>query len=333
MSVRPQLTRRGRVVALVAVAGTAMGWWYGGRALNAVVVPAVTLLLVGFVTLGRGLDIEFRRRTPRHGYVGDAIHVELDVLSARPWTATVTDDVPDGLDGDGRSETVLDGDTLAYDLHLAERGIYTVGPTTVTIGDVFGLWERTVEDTATDTVVAFPPVRPLHESADLLSGYVGLTDEREQFDTIREYERGDALRDVNWKASAKRSGDLVVTEFAGQGATSRVTVGVEAPKHRADSSAEAAASVAAHLLDAGLEVGIVTPDVDVTPGAGGDTEREILTALARFDPGRLSDPDREAVDVVVSAPGSGRHVRIEVNGASHRFGEFVTASGEREGAA
>ncbi|MFB6199080.1 MAG: DUF58 domain-containing protein, partial [Halobacteriaceae archaeon] len=215
--------------------------------------------------------------------------------------------------------------TLEYDCTLLNRGVHTIGPIRVRATDVFGCWKREFFFGTTSRITAFPKVHSLYESANLLQGYVGLSDEREQFDTIREYQRGDALRDVNWKQSAKRNGDLVVTEFAGEGASTRVTIAVDPSGPRVDSTAEAAASVAVHLLDAGLRVGLVTPDSRVKPATGENQRRRILSTLARLDRGTLSQSREEEGEILIRAPQRGEHVSIGVGALEslQRFGELV----------
>lgn len=321
---RPTLTRRGRVVLGVAVLGVLMGWGFGGRSLNAVVVPALALLALGGLGVARIEEPTVERSAPEYGHAGGERTVELRVDADRSFAATVEDSVGDGLAGDGTIETVTDGRRLRYDVRLARRGVHALGPVRVTATDLFGLWERTFYFGHTDRVTVFPKVRPLEETADLLAGYVGLTEEREQFDSLREYEHGDALRDVNWKASAKRPpGELFVTEFVGEGATNRVLVAAEARGGRADSVAEAAASVTAFLLDAGLQVGVVTADGRVDPSAGNEHRRRLLTLLARLERGGMRSRHRREADVVVTAPEGGGHVRIDVDGSGHRFDELV----------
>lgn len=321
---RPALTRRGRVVLAVAVVGFLLGWGFGGRSLNAVVLPAAALLVVGGLSVARIDEPTVERRAPRYGHVGGHRTVELTVESDRPFAATVRDGVGDGLVGDGTMETVADGRSLAYEVRLARRGVHTLGPVRVTATDLFGLWERTFYHGHTARVTVFPKVRPLEETATLLRGYVGLTDEREQFDSLREYEHGDALRNVNWKASAKRpAGDLFVTQFAGEGSTNRVLLAAESVGQRADSVAEATASVAAHLLDAGLQVGVVTPDGRVDPSSGHEHRRRLLALLARLQQGRLRRRHSREADVLVRAPEDGSHVRVEVDRDRHRFDELV----------
>ncbi|MFB6218085.1 MAG: DUF58 domain-containing protein, partial [Halobacteriaceae archaeon] len=262
---RLSLTRRGRAVAAVAVVAALAGHLFGGRSLNAVVMPAVAVLAVGALGVGRVERPRVERIAPATGFTDESFRIELEVAASRPVAVTVRDSLGEGLAGDTARSLVPDGDGAIadYELTLAERGVHTIGPATATVTDVFGLWERTFVYEDTDTVLAFPRVHPLYEGADLVSGYVGITDEREQFDSVREYERGDALRDINWKSSAKRN-EFVVTEYAGEGATNRVTVAVErTSRDGADPAAEAAASVVAYLLDAGLSVGLAVPGATI----------------------------------------------------------------------
>lgn len=323
---RLALTRRGMAVLALAVAAVLAGHLFGGRSLNAVVMPAAALLVVGAVGVARTARPRAERIAPSSGFTGETVRVELDIAAPRPVALTVSDDIGAGLAGDTVRSLVPSGDgsTVAYELELTERGVHTVGPAAVTVTDVFGLWEREFVYDATDTVVAFPRVHPLYEGADLLSGYVGLTDEREQFDTVREYEHGDGLRDINWKASAKRN-EYVVTEYAGEGATNRVTVGVERPgdDRSGDAAAEAAASVVAYLLDAGLSVGLTLPGGDIDPGAGPDHRRRLFDVLARLEAG---GPPVEVSDADAVVRADAGEAYLDVGSTSRRFGDLVAAA-------
>jgi uncharacterized protein (DUF58 family) len=325
----PRLTRRGQAVVGLTALAALLAWSFGGRTLNAVVVPAAALLAAGALQVVRAPVPEVSRLAPERGHAGDSLPMELAVDGSPGVTAALRDTLPAGLGGEATFDTVPDGRTLRYDLRLRHRGVHEAGPVEVGLGDFLGLWERVERVDSRTTVTVYPRVHPLRETADLLSGYVGLTDRREQFDSVREYSPGDPLRDVNWKASAKRAGELVVTEYAGEGATNRVTVGVDAPGQRTDAAAEAAASVAAFLLEAGLAVGLVTPGETVPTGAGEDHRRRLYGALASFDGGTT---DGEA-DVRVQAPGDGTHVRVAVEGDAHRFGELLATDRDRSGGA
>ncbi|MFB6253821.1 MAG: DUF58 domain-containing protein, partial [Halobacteriaceae archaeon] len=262
----PKPTRRGYALMGIVVSSIVMGWVFGARSLNAVVMPALGMLLIGFY---QGIQIErpeFSRRAPPNGTVGESIPIKWDLDTQYQVTATVREEIADGLTGDNKANLVIGNNTFSYDLGLRRRGIHRIGPVDIKTTDVFGLWKREFFYGDTQTIAAFPKVQPLYESAGLLQGYVGLTDERDQFDGVREYQRGDALRDIDWKHSAKRNyGEFIVTEFAGEGATRRVNIAIDPAGPRVDSAAEATASVAAHLLEEGLSVGLITPIKTISP--------------------------------------------------------------------
>lgn len=323
------LTRRGQVVLAAALLGVALGYAFGGRSLNAVVVPAAALLVTTRLYVHTFPAPDVDRIAPREGHQGDRRTVELAVDAARSYPATVRDELAAGLRGDSELRTETDGRELAYEVELASRGVHAVGPCSVEATDPFGVWTVAFTVGDPERVTVFPRVHELQDTAALLTGYVGITDEREQFAGVREYEHGDPVRDVNWKASAKRPDGLAVTEYAGEGATDRVTVAVEALGPREDSVAEAAASIAAHLLDAGVAVGVATPDGTLDPAHGDPHRRRVLAALAEFGRGKLRQRHRDDAEIFVHAPRSGEHVTVTVAGEDHRYAEFV---GGRAGA-
>jgi uncharacterized protein (DUF58 family) len=87
-----------------------------------------------------------------------------------------------------------------------------------------------------------------------------------------------------------------------------LTVAAEATTGHADEMASAAASVATHLLDAGVAVALLLPDGRVEQ-AGGEPQREqVLRALARAGPGRV---EASETDIHVFADAGGTHVTVE----------------------
>jgi uncharacterized protein (DUF58 family) len=108
--------------------------------------------------------------------------------------------------------------TVSYDLRPPRRGLFPIGPLAVRFADPFGL--VTSEHTAGETsqLVVTPEVVPLGESGLAVpagDGEARIVQRRsvgDADDTItREYRRGDALRRVHWRASA-RKGDLMVRQ-------------------------------------------------------------------------------------------------------------------------
>ncbi|MFC4552904.1 MULTISPECIES: DUF58 domain-containing protein [Halorussus] len=319
------LTRRGWALVAVVVAAVAMAARFSPRALNAVVGPAVVALVAAAVQMRRAAQPDLKLRVPEYGFAGETATVSLDFDAPTPLSAVVALDAADGLDAsDDRVETTVDSGTVTFDVDLRERGVGRVGPVEVVAQDVFGLWKRTYRYPVEREVVVFPRIRRLRDAGDLaaLHREFGLNG-RERFDQLREYERGDPLRDVHWKSSAKRpDADLVVMEFEADEERQRIELLAEADEGRADDVAEAAASVATYLLEADLAVGLTVPGGRVEPGAGDEHLTELLSALARTSAGTVAGDRREDADVVVAGPKDSEEVRVTVGERTVTFGQL-----------
>jgi uncharacterized protein (DUF58 family) len=279
-----------------------MAAWFSARSLNAVVGPALVALAAGWFQVRRVGRPELRTETPEYGFAGETVTVSLDFDATRPLAGTVRLRAADGLDvRDPEVETTVADDSVTFEVALRDRGIRSVGPVEVVAEDVLGVWAEPYMHPVTDEIVVFPEVHRLRDASDLaaLRQQFGLGG-RDRFDQLREYERGDPLRDVHWKSSAKRPDeDLVVMEFEANEERERVELLAEAEGGRMDDVAEAAASVLTYLLDAGLAVGLTVPGGRVEPGAGEDHRTELLTLLARTSPGTVGEHRREGADVLV----------------------------------
>jgi uncharacterized protein (DUF58 family) len=309
-------TRRGVAVAAVAVAAAAAGATFGPRSLDAVVVPAgVTLLAAGAQLLA--LDApRVERRTPPPADPGTTATVRLAFDTDTPVTAVVRDHLPAGVDGDAEATALVGGDPLDYEVTYRERGEHTLGPATVSARDVLGLARRTFVVEGQETVLVYPRVyQPSPAVGERLRGLAApdAGADRGAFDHLREYVRGDSLRDVHWKSSAKRE-ELVVQEFADVGDRRVVTVAASAAAGRADAMAEATATVAVALLDEGASVSLATPDgrIRVAPGDAG----RLLAHLARAGAGDTPSAATPDTDVAVHAADE---VTIHIGGASWPF--------------
>lgn len=328
---KTHLTRRGRAMLGIAALATVMAWGFGSRSLNAVIVPSVALVVASWLIVYRLDRPSVDRDVAEAGYAGETRTVTLTLDAERSFTGSVVDRVPEAIGGDVTVETVVDERTITYDLDFDDRGVHRLGPAVVVARDLFGLWERSFFYPQTTEVVAYPRVRPLGATGRILERFVGSTDDREHFDGVREYQRGDSLRDVNWKASAKRPGEeLIVTTFAGTGTSEAVLVLASAEDGAAANRvAEATASVAGHLLDVGLDVGVVTDVGVVEPDSGDAHRRDVLDRLARMGTGAVRPRVREQADITVHAAGGDAPVQVDVGGSTHRFTEFVaTPAGE-----
>ncbi|WP_110182360.1 DUF58 domain-containing protein [Nocardioides solisilvae] len=161
---------------------------------------------------------------------------------------------------------------VTYRLRSEVRGHHEVGPMTIRVADPFGLVElgRAFHTTAPLTVT--PRTTPL-PPIPLGGAWSGAGDNRPRSFatgsaedvTVRDYRRGDDLRRVHWRSSA-RMGELMVRREE-QPWQSRATVVLDnrVGAHRGQGAASsletavsAAASVAVHLASRGYAVRLVT---------------------------------------------------------------------------
>ncbi|WP_222920112.1 DUF58 domain-containing protein [Natrinema sp. SYSU A 869] len=313
-----RLTHRGWTVVAVVFVAVVLGWQFGPRALNAVVVPLVVVLLAGLITVGRADRPRITRRPVEEGFIGEERAVAVAIETDGTAAATVRDTVGDGLSSttDPLAETTLAGeDTVTYDVRLEARGERRAGPLSITVSDLIGLVERRFEYEETTPVVVYPRVRELGGGpATDIQTLASVADRHvdEEFDHLREYHRGDPLRDVHWKTAAKRPDDeLVVTEYADDKDVGAVTVAAECLTDGDDEMASAVATVATYLLEQGATVAVTIPDGTRPPGSGRAHHRDILQLLAVAGPGELPDRTRRDADVLVRTDGDGTTVVVD----------------------
>ncbi|NHX35932.1 MULTISPECIES: DUF58 domain-containing protein [Halolamina] len=336
------LTRRGRAVVGVAALAVVLAAAFGARSLNAVVAPAAVALAAGYLQVRKTPDVVVERTPPANAHVGETEPAELSFRRrdgsalSRPFLGDVTERVQRGLqpvesadatvteraDGDSEItfETAVGDEPLTYEVAYEERGRHTLGPATVTATDAFGLFEREIDLRGTETTIVYPRVRRLgtvgRRSLGRLQEY-SRSDQRGEFEELREYVPGDPLRDIHWKTTAKRD-ELVVTEFAAETDAESVTVAAGANADGADAMAEATASVVLGLVGDGVPVELSLPrgEMRVGPEYGG--QQAMLRTLAVIEAGPIPDPD---ADVVIK--GRANDASVDVRGNQHRFAEMV----------
>ncbi|WP_336992353.1 DUF58 domain-containing protein [Leucobacter sp. VD1] len=133
------------------------------------------------------------------------------------------------------------------------RGVVPVGPLTVARRDPVGLLRREVTWPERHLVHVHPAIAVLPpNSAGLVRDLEGassrrLTDSDLSFYAVREYARGDAMRHVHWKSTA-RTGTLMVRQYE-ESQTARVAVLFDAirEEYQNDDEFELAVSVAASI--------------------------------------------------------------------------------------
>ncbi|MFB6300600.1 MAG: DUF58 domain-containing protein [Halobacteriales archaeon] len=320
-------TRRGWIVAITVVTAFLSGVFFGARGLNAVAMPGLLALIVAKIQVRRIPQPILEREMYRKGQRGRTVPVRLHFDVDKTFNAVVEDEISGGLSAIGNQTlTTISDIPVTYDLHLDERGAQSIGPATLRVRDVLSLEERTYEYTATQEILVHPAVHGLQgpRRQDLVMLYGGPGDDRQQFDQLRLYQRGDPLRDIHWKSSAKQpENELVVKQFTADEGTQTINVAAEATDGHADAMAEAAASIAVHLLNHGVNVVLSTPTGGTSAEAAADDEERLLDHLARTRSGRVNERGRRQADVVITSTDNG--VQVDIAGRPCSFAELAGA--------
>lgn len=298
------LTLRGRAFMAAGLTAIVCAIVFGQPALTQVGVLVLALPLVAAVVVSRRRHEPTVTRAvwPRLLRAGESARIDLTMTSERrraDGALLVEDTLPYALGS--RPRFVLQGlgqqweRTVTYPVRSELRGQFVIGPLSVRITDPFGLVERRRSVGATSELVVTPRVLPL-PSIPLSGGWQGAGEHRPQAFasgssedvSVREYRRGDDLRRVHWRSSA-RTGDLMVRlEEQPWEAHATVLIDNRQSAHRGqgpasslESAVVAAASMIVHLEQHGYAVQLATAD-----GAAADGAEQALRRLAVLAPTR-----------------------------------------------
>lgn len=346
------LTRSGWLVAGLALVLLAVGRLFGIEELFVAGTAAAGLVILAAVLVGLArLRLEVARVLhPPRVHAGTPSRVELQVRnvgSRRTPVLHLRDPVTGTAGADLLLAPLRPGESAraAYRLPTDRRGVLTVGPLDVVVGDPFGLASlATAAATATELTV-YPKVDdivpiPFTSGHDPHAGAehpnaLGRTGE--DFYALRPYVVGDDLRRVHWPSTARRD-ELMVRqdELPWQGRAT-VLLDVRRTTHTAD-SLELAVSAAASVVTASWDrrdlVRLVTTDgTDTGFGAGSAHVEAIMEHLATVPPTPAGSL-RGVLDALSRSEGGGALVvilagapAVELPAIAHlrrRFGSLTT---------
>lgn len=321
--------------AVLLAAGASMGEQAVVQlAVFVLVLPLVSALVVARERFRPSVE---RAAVPARVRRGEGTEVTLALTSAgrRPGaTWLLTEHLPPALGPEPRFAVSRLGSgrptELRYALVPRRRGHHALGPLRSRVVDPFGLVERSNAGTGTAPLLVVPRVQPL-SPAGTLDGHGGEGARRaiavhgEDDVSIREYRRGDDLRKVHWRATA-RTGELKVRlEERPWRARTTVLLDARRPAHLiagqhdpdpADSlewAVEAAASIAVGLGRRGHEVRVVTEDGELAgtgrlpAGPSGAAAEGLLDRLGTLLPSPRTDL-RPGLEVLHRIGGDGQVV-------------------------
>ncbi|MHA6800747.1 DUF58 domain-containing protein [Bounagaea algeriensis] len=344
------LTIRGRCLLAAGLAAVVSALLLDERDLLRVAAFVLALpLLAAAWTLRTRRALHARREVaPARVETGQPVQVRLEVAAASHLPSgglVLSDRTPHGLPA--ASHFRLDAlprnapAAVHYTVHPRLRGNYRLGPLTTRVADPLGMAEAREEIAEPSRLTVLPRTVPLQGMSPGTGHGQGARGSSRPLPgrgvddaMVREYRRGDDLRRVHWKSTARRQELMVrVDEHPWHGGTT-VLLDLRGPAHRgsgAEASLEwavsAAASIWLHLRSSKRPVQLITDDAQQldTAAAGPDGNDRVLDALAGVrtsahrDLGFTDDPGdgQELVAVLgeLTASGAAELSRLRPEGA------------------
>ena len=161
--------------------------------------------------------------------------------------------------------------TRRYQLECTKRGVYTFGPSTMSVQDPFGFTSKATGSAETTRMVVYPRVLPLRELGLTSTEIMGdrrvrrqLFEDPLRIVSSREYVAGDPLNRIHWKATARQG--VLQTRVLESTSTPNVAVFLDvntmenrfqAPSERLlESAVSLGASIASDAIASRYEVGV-----------------------------------------------------------------------------
>ena len=313
---------------LAAAALTVAGWWLGSSLVAAAGVVALAGGALVFEWQRHCLTaVGYTRHLERHrATFGEAVELRVEIVNDKLLPLTwlhVADDLSGPMTIDGGTVTTYRGSDsfprltqllpmLPYqhiERHMTvrcdRRGLHHIGPARLRSGDPIGYRDRTVRLTPVDDLLVYPKIFALEPYGVVSRVPLGaaraarlLMEDPSRMVGSREYQVGDPLRQIDWRATA-RHGTPLVRVFQPT-ASPRVAIFLDTRvpqlfRPRTDPpelefTIAVAASVAADLSARKLGVGLFSTGtveglaIAHQPGTSPDTLARILELLARASP-------------------------------------------------
>lgn len=189
------------------------------------------LLLLGldcFLLYNGAVRIEATRKLANLLSLGDsnAVHLHIQSHYALPLQLRILDELPAQLQQrnfvrfislPGRSEQ-----HLRYAIVPKTRGIYKFGKLHLFLSSSLGLAERRYSFDIEEETAVYPSLIQMKQyellALSRISTQVGVKKVRRlghsyEFEQIREYVKGDDYRSINWKATGRRGGKMMVNQY------------------------------------------------------------------------------------------------------------------------
>ena len=168
-----------------------------------------------------------------------------------------------------------------YLLEDVPRGKHLFKGLRIQSSDVIGLSQKQHRFEAKDTIIVFPALKRIKEFDRLFSGNQGASqrvrNERSAISGVRDYQSGDQLSWINWKATAK-SNKIMTNEFeeSTRGEQFCLILDLE-PSPSLEHLLSSAASFVHFIINRGMEIGYIDSESDLfIPRGKGERQRRLI---------------------------------------------------------
>lgn len=268
------LTSAGKSFLIIGAMGIVAGLLFGYPSLLALGIAFLIVVLIGRIWIVRRPRVSASRVVqPERVRAGRPARSQLTVTNTgrRRTSGGIA------LERFGETELPIDlptlepneSATIVTELPTNARGVFRVGPLDVTRSDPFGLVRSGEPEDTVANLWVHPIVHPVEpfpsgfardlegpESGEALEG--GVT-----FHTLRDYVRGDDLRQIHWRSSARTNKLMVRHNVDTHQPRSMVILDNRAASYDSDSfedAVRAAASVVVASMSRGFEFRLITTD-------------------------------------------------------------------------
>ncbi len=289
------------------------------------------LLVAGIAWLWNRVSLDElsyeRRLSQQRAFIGEEVGLTVALTNKKPvplGRVEVEDEVPDALvlrDAPVITSVLPNSQVLRHSTSMAwyerirwdyrftcsHRGYYRIGPSRMESGDLFGFFSSQKTQTGDDYLLVYPRVVPLPELGlpavrplGETGGGLRLFQDPSRPYGVRDYQPGDPLNTVDWKASARMQGLQVRTYEPSSTTTIVVTLVVETSEQPWGGYSSAnlervvtvGASVASHAAEQRYSLGLfangahILADrpMNIPPTRSPEQLTIILEALATINP-------------------------------------------------
>jgi uncharacterized protein (DUF58 family) len=335
-------TGRGWFVAILGLGIGIAGRMFGAQTLVQLGYAFIVLMMIAIlvVRLGRHELSVTRELSPQRVKPGASVRADIVLHNRGRGSAPLLlleDRVPKGMTGKARFAVhgIEKGgrrDT-GYELRAHRRGLFEVGPLTISMVDPFGLARLRKRSHGTTSFIVHPrmerltlPANPGDRRSVSASTSRNPTGIRgEDFYTLREYVEGDDLRKIHWSSTAKRNRYMIKQEETPWHTRATILLDDRMAAHEGDggsSSFERAVETAASLVDlyhrSGYGYRLLSAVTAGTPiGRGAEHRNRCLDFLALVQPAATETEDD---------PLAGRLAALDARSASEAALLLVTGT-------